>query len=839
MRSFVRVSLASLAALTGGILVASCQVEPYCFDCVDDTIDAGGSMDGGDSGRADSGDANTARDGAGDTNPPDAWIPPDGCTVGAPELCNHFDDDCDTLIDEGVVTDTDVNNCGSCGHRCLYAHAFGECAGGNCSMGTCSIGYYDQNGDPTDGCEYHCVATGDETCDRRDNDCDGTTDEGFMLDSDPMNCGICGRVCNLAHTTASSCAAGACTIGGCLAGFVDRDGVPQNGCEYACTPTGTETCNRVDDDCDGTIDEGDPGSGGNCGSSQGICTPGTLHCVGGALVCQGGVSPGVESCNNLDDDCDGTIDDGNPGGGPACGSAVGACLPGRLVCTGGALVCQGGRSSSPERCDGLDNDCDGTVDNGDPDSGAACGTETGECAAGTQHCVGGSLACQGAVGPALETCNMRDDDCNGVVDNGFDLMNDPRNCGVCGRVCSFAHGVAACVMGSCQLVACAGGYFNNDGNLMNGCEYMCTRTSATEACNGVDDNCNGTVDEGVTPPANFCRQAGVCMGSTATCTGTGGFVCNYAANATSRGLVYEPIEMRCDTKDNDCDGFVDEPFPLLNAVCTNGQAGICNLPGHQVCDADGMGIHCDAPSGMSMSRAESCNGLDDNCDGMVDNGTSSRGTWTRVRPVGAPTNGTGDYWIMAYEASRPDGTATSQGSLGTGAVCSEPSRLPWTDITAVDAAAACARVGASLCTETQWQRACESSAGTACVWSETTTCGTYSATACNGLDYDTDGSMSGNQDALVSTSALSATCGVPWSFMVGTTSVSGTVYNMSGNAQEWTAPRSAGVNPVRGGSYNDISSGMTCGARFEAGGNSIHLPNLGFRCCRTTDPALP
>jgi hypothetical protein len=823
------------------VVLSSCNVQPYCFDCVDETLDAGRG-DSGDSATDASRDANSRVDAPSDADLPDAWLPPDGCTLGATEVCNHFDDDCDTMIDEGVNTTTDIDNCGSCGHRCLYAHAFGECNASTCSQGMCQAGYYDINMMDTDGCEYHCSTTGTEICDRRDNDCNGVVDEGFMLQTDPMNCGICGRVCNLAHTTSSSCTMGACAVGGCMPGFVDRDGVAGNGCEYACTPSGggTETCNRIDDDCDGNVDEGDPGGGGTCGSTTGICTQGTNHCVGGALTCMGGTSPGVESCNGMDDDCDGTVDDGNPGGGASCGNSTGVCLPGRQTCMAGSLQCVGGTGPTTEACDNIDNDCDGMVDNGDPGGGGSCGISTGACMPGVQHCMGGALACTGGVGPTLETCNTMDDDCDGTVDNGYDLMNDVRNCGSCGHVCSFPHAVSACMAGTCVVAACAGGYVNLDMSTTNpnGCEYMCSRTSATESCNGVDDNCNGMTDEGVTAPSMFCRQAGVCAGSTATCMGSMGFVCNYAARATAMGTVYETTETRCDAFDNDCDGLVNEQFPLLGTACNNMQMGACRRTGTFVCNGL-TAIMCNAPSGSGSSTTESCNGVDDDCNGTVDDGVSARGTWTRVRPSGGAATGVNDYWIQSYEASRPGADAASQGTFSNMA-CSVAGVLPWTSVTPTEAQTACAAVGASLCTETQWQRACQSSAATACTWSETTSCGTYAAASCNGIDYDT-GAAAGNQDALVTTSALSSTCGVPWSTTVTPpgTMFSGTIYNMSGNAQEWTAPRSAGVNPIRGGSYNDIASGMTCGFSFEVGGNTIRLPNTGFRCCRTTDPSVP
>jgi len=47
-----------------------------------------------------------------------------------------------------------------------------------------------------------------------------------------------------------------------------------------------ELCNGIDDNCNGVVDEGDPGGGGTCNSGMpGVCTSGTAHCQNGALVC--------------------------------------------------------------------------------------------------------------------------------------------------------------------------------------------------------------------------------------------------------------------------------------------------------------------------------------------------------------------------------------------------------------------------------------------------------------------------------------------------------------------------------------------------------------------------
>ena len=298
-----------LAVLT--LFIGGCDVEPYCLDCVDAEPDTG-MVDSGtpDVMRPDIGPRDTAVDTVMDTGP-------DGCVPGAPELCNEFDDDCDGMVDEGVDTSTDVVNCGSCGNACVPANAFPTCTDGTCGVGSCRTGFYDLDMDDSNGCEYRCStldpAADDSACDLRDNDCDGVIDEDVTFDTDPMNCGTCGTICRFAHAT-GDCSAGACVLGACDTDFYDIDGAMGNGCEYACTPASpaVETCNAVDDDCDGMVDEGDPGGGATCGSSVGECTMGVEACVGGAIVCMGSTEPTTELCNGLDDDCDGTVDQGNP-----------------------------------------------------------------------------------------------------------------------------------------------------------------------------------------------------------------------------------------------------------------------------------------------------------------------------------------------------------------------------------------------------------------------------------------------------------------------------------------------------------------------------------------------
>ncbi len=703
-RPFLGKAVAAIALSV--TFLAGCNVDPYCLDCVD-------------SGAADTGtgrDTGSGRDTSGDTNldtAPDAADAADtsgdtGCSPDRDEVCNDRDDDCDGRVDEGIDTSDDVLNCGACGSRCEPPGAFGECVAGECGIGSCDVGFFDIDGDPSNGCEYRCLTTSDDDsiCDFRDNDCDVAIDEDFDFDNDPENCGSCSRTCRFAHAS-GSCARGECRLGECEPGFFDIDGSEATGCEYACTPRGAEMCNRVDDDCDGEVDEGNPGGGGRCGIGTGACVRGVEACRGGAIICMG------------------------------------------------------------------------------------------------------------AVEPSTELCNTRDDDCDGETDEGF-LVGDINNCGRCGNRCSFRNGIPECRAGSCRLVGCMDGFFNADGNDANGCEYAC-EFSGSESCNGVDDDCDAVTDEDIAPPPSFCNANGVCAGTRATCGGAGGWECRYPST-------YQEVETRCDNLDNDCDGLRDEPFVDmgLGDPCSRG-TGACQRSGQLVCTAAGTGVACNA-SAPGAATAEVCDGVDNDCDGSVDEPRGAPGSnpsFVREQMVQFRSN----RWVYAYEASRPDATASDSGGSSARS-CSRPDVLPWTQVTYPEAVAACSAAGMRLCTETEWEEICEASAGN-CDYGYGSSCRSYQPNTCNGNDYDAIPGGA-DDDQLLSTGDL-AQCYANWG-------AAGRVYDISGNVKEWTRARSPGVNPLRGGSFNNPAGGLRCDFDFTVADDSFQLTNVGFRCCSNVAP---
>ncbi len=782
---------------------------------------------------------------------------------GTAEICNHVDDDCDGIIDNGFDFQNDPLNCGDCGTLCSAAGAVPACVKGTCTIASCSPGYVDADNNSANGCECLLTNEGKEACDGADNDCDGVIDNGFDFQTDANNCGACGVMCNISNADAF-CSAGACGYT-CKPGHYDIDKLSVDGCEYACTPSAdpTETCDGVDNDCDGLVDGDDP-----------------------SLV----YVPADRLCYS---------------------SAAGSCQAGILTCVSGKTTCVGAGPASQEVCDGRDNNCDGRVDESDPNLGKSCyapgvagcdvaaGTCQGLCKLGAYACSEGSISCSGAVTPTLEVCDGQDNDCDGQADNGFDLDTDPNNCGGCGQKCRFANALAVCSKGVCVLDprsrqgACSPGWEDADHDPANGCEYQCT-VDGPEMCDGRDNDCNGLVDNddpGLVFPINFCSQVGECgkgpggsghpgwesAASFPVCMVPAGgpataaqWICNYPATVQVSAPNQLSAETWCDGLDNDCNGIVDDAYAKsLGTRCPepgNAAVGACLRLGTWRCHEDKtLPAVCDL-TGVAPAASPSdevCDGLDNDCDGLVDEAWDNpagmpqcadhdcRGVRDDVVRVNASNAPGGSYYIYRYESSRPDASATAQGA-SIARACSRAQGpdgagvLPWSSVTWNQADAACRAAGMRLCrairaagfvTSDEWGFACR--AGQTCAGAYPYAC-SYAASACNGAELGLASAVACGSLAECSTKGD-----------LDTESTSDQVFDLSGNLAEWTddrrdiqdtagAPAGAGTDSaiytLRGGAFDSFVGGMTC----DFMGTQVH-PNFafsdtGFRCCSSCPP---
>ncbi|MEZ4223576.1 MAG: MopE-related protein [Polyangiaceae bacterium] len=272
---------------------------------------------------------------------------------------------------------------------------------GNCSDGTTTC----QNG--TWSACVGDILPSTETCDTVDNNCNGAVDEGCACTNGES------RTCYSGPQSTTN--TGLCKDGtqACV------NGAWANECVGEVTPV-SESCNNKDDDCDGLIDNGNPDGGGGCTTAQpGECAAGTEMCQGGQLTCVANNSPKTETCNGKDDNCNGSTDEGNPGGGGACTTGnFGICNPGTLTCQGASLMCVQNVQPTTETCNGKDDNCNGTVDENNPGGGGACTVpgKKGECAKSNLTCTNGSLQCLQKVFPTTEICDGKDNNCNGLID---------------------------------------------------------------------------------------------------------------------------------------------------------------------------------------------------------------------------------------------------------------------------------------------------------------------------------------------------------------------------------------------------------------------------------------
>lgn len=258
-------------------------------------------------------------------------------------------------------------------------------------------------------------------------------------------------------------------------------------------PGADELCNDVDDNCNGNIDENFMVLGWRKGDvcGLGICT-GALACSHDRrnLTCSSAIKPGDvnEICNNgLDDNCNGEIDEED---------IIIDGIPAKCICNSG--------SKKP------------------------CGVNKGACRQGYSLCIAGKWSnCINSVEPKTEVCNGADDDCDGITDNvGGANSREAAKCG------------------------CYGG-----------------STPMQEQCNGIDDDCDGYIDNGVaccnSGEKRSCGpDVGICKPGISTCIDGGWGPCAGMVTAIPEEICYNGL-------DDNCNSETDEGCVPQN-TCKNG-----------------------------------------------------------------------------------------------------------------------------------------------------------------------------------------------------------------------------------------------------------------------------
>jgi hypothetical protein len=399
------------------------------------------------------------------------------------------------------------------------------------------------------------------------------------------------------------------------------------------TPPGADT--GVSDTGDGPIEDADADgytSDVDCDDGNADINPGALEeCDGVDNNCDGATDEGLTRIYYLDTDLDGFGDES---------SGLEACSrPEDRIGRGGDCddTNPNIHPEADEYCNGIDDNCDDDIDGDDAVDpltwfGDSDGDTFGNADLPTEACnapdgyVANDLDCNdfdALTSPfGLEFCDGEDNDCNGVIDD--DTATDAGEWFIDSD--GDGWGSADFSTTSCTM---PGGFVANDGDCDDSSGVV--NPDGTEVCNSIDDNCDGAVDEGF-PVETYYRDSdgdtyGDLTDPIVSCTPVAGYASTGGDCDDDEYWSHPGLSELCDEIDNDCDGIIDEELVFTDFVPDADGDGFGDATGPVLTDCIPPAGHVidatdcdDSNAAVNPSAIESCNGLDDNCSGTIDEG---------------------------------------------------------------------------------------------------------------------------------------------------------------------------------------------------------------------------